>query len=363
MRKMATLRQVIEIKSIPDADLIVAYRVDGWWVVDKKGSYTVGDLVVYCEIDGWVPNSIAPFLSKGKEPREFEGVKGERLRTIRLKGQLSQGLLLPPTVLTPYPIACYFNASKRWGIGIPDEETDGFSEYILVDDDVSERLNIKKWEPYINPQIAGQMRGNFPGAVPKTDAERIQNINRNIEKYKELGYTFSKTEKIDGSSTTFYLDDQNDFHVCSRNWDLKDEGDNVFWNMAKKYSIEQKMKDLGLTGYAIQGETYGASMNGNIYMKRDQDFIMFSLYNVNKGSYETTEESIRIADMLEIPFVPIIDLEWKQWDTIDAMLIDAEFKSNLNKDTDAEGIVYRCNEDPNITFKCISNKYLLKKKE
>lgn len=77
MRKLASIKQIAEVKSIPDADKICAYRVDGWWVVDTVGKYRVGDLAVYCEVDSWIPDSIAPFLSKGQEPREFEGVKGE----------------------------------------------------------------------------------------------------------------------------------------------------------------------------------------------------------------------------------------------------------------------------------------------
>ena len=77
VRKLATVRKIVEVNPIEGADRIVAYRVDNWWVVDTVGKYRVGDLAVYCEVDSWIPNSIAPFLSKGQEPREFEGVKGE----------------------------------------------------------------------------------------------------------------------------------------------------------------------------------------------------------------------------------------------------------------------------------------------
>lgn len=94
-RKLASIQRIAEIKTIKDADRICAYRVGGWWVVDAKNKYCVGDSVVYFEIDSWMPTSIAPFLSKGKEPREFNGVKGERLRTVKLRGQISQGLIMP----------------------------------------------------------------------------------------------------------------------------------------------------------------------------------------------------------------------------------------------------------------------------
>ncbi|MDA3808653.1 MAG: hypothetical protein PF440_12170, partial [Thiomicrorhabdus sp.] len=98
-RKLASIVTILAIKPIPGADRIEAVQVKGWWVVAQKGEYSVGDLAVYCEIDSFIPTNLAPFLSKGKEPREFEGIKGERLRTIKLKKQVSQGLLLPLSVL------------------------------------------------------------------------------------------------------------------------------------------------------------------------------------------------------------------------------------------------------------------------
>ena len=102
-RKLATIREIEEVRDIPDADKIQAYRIGGWWVVSQKNEYKVGDRVIYLEVDSWVPHDLAPFLSKGKEPREFQGIKGERLRTIKLKGQLSQGLILSEKVL-PFDI-------------------------------------------------------------------------------------------------------------------------------------------------------------------------------------------------------------------------------------------------------------------
>ena len=98
MRKMATVRVIDSILPIPDADSIECAVIGGWKVVTKKGEYQPGDLAVYCEIDSWIPHELAPFLSKG-EPKEYNGVKGERLRTVRLRKQLSQGLLLPYSIL------------------------------------------------------------------------------------------------------------------------------------------------------------------------------------------------------------------------------------------------------------------------
>ena len=66
MRKLATIRRIAEIRPIEKADAIEHVRVDGWWVVSKKGEFQVGDLAVYIEIDAWSPYELTPFLSKGK---------------------------------------------------------------------------------------------------------------------------------------------------------------------------------------------------------------------------------------------------------------------------------------------------------
>lgn len=155
MRELATVQKINGIKSIPEADSICAYGVQGWWVVDLIGKYNVGDLVCYLEIDSWVPTEIAPFLSKGKEPRVFEGVKGERLRTVRLKKTCSQGLLL--------------------SIDLVDSIT------VSEGDDVSDFLGIKKWEAPLPACLSGLAKGTFPSFLHKSDQERCCDASTVIE--------------------------------------------------------------------------------------------------------------------------------------------------------------------------------------
>lgn len=257
-RKLATIRKIAEVKAIPDADKICAYRVDGWWVVDSVGKYQVDDLVLYLEVDSFVPHELAPFLSKGKEPREFEGVKGERLRSVRLKKQISQGLLLP----------------------IPEDTIKGAGHLVAEGLDLTEHLGILKWERPMNAQLAGMARGNFPSLVPKTDQDRIQNLTREFAEY-QLD-TWSITEKLDGSSATFYLDADDVFHVCSRNLDLKEDEANSFWKVARKFNIEDIMRRNFMKGMAIQGEMIGEGIQGNQY-KVQLDFYVYDMYNTATG--------------------------------------------------------------------------------
>ena len=140
MRSMASIRRIDDILPIPGADAIECAVIGGWTVVIRKGEFTTSNLAVFCEIDSWIPNHLAPFLTKTKEPRIYNDVPGEKLRTIRLRGQLSQGLLLPLSVLLPH-----MEQGKTFVEG----------------DDVSEVLNIQKYEAPVSAQLADIMRGSI----------------------------------------------------------------------------------------------------------------------------------------------------------------------------------------------------------
>lgn len=335
-RKLATIRKIAEVKAIPDADKICAYRVDGWWVVDSVGKYQVDDLVVYLEVDSFVPHELAPFLSKGKEPREFEGVKGERLRSVRLKKQISQGLFLP--LQTVFELPSTTNCDVEGA-------------------DVTEALGILKWERPMNAQLAGMARGNFPTLVPKTDQPRIQNLTREFADY-QLD-TWSITEKLDGSSATFYLDADDVFHVCSRNLDLKEDEANSFWKVARKFNIEDIMRRNFMKGMAIQGEMIGEGIQGNQY-KVFLDFLVYDMYNTATGQYILPAQLKAACEKLGLKHVPIIG-EVAKIDayTISSILEHAEGKSLLNG-SEREGLVFKSNTIHDRSFKAINNKWLLK---
>lgn len=331
MRKLATVRKIDNILPIPGADAIECAVVGGWKVVVKKGEYQAGDLGIYCEIDSWIPHALAPFLSKGKDPREFEGVKGERLRTVKLRGQLSQGLLLPTVGQTPLT-----------GEG----------------DDLTEFLGIKKWEKPIPAQLAGQIRGNFPTAIPKTDQERVQNLVQEIALAQ--GDEFEVTEKLEGSSMTCYLIG-NEFGVCSRNLDLKETEGNSFWATARAEDIEAKMRGLRVkstfTDFAVQGELIGPGIQGNIYNLSKCEFRVFDVYDIQSGEYLNPFSRNLMVGMMELRHVPVIDAEFVLNTDVDGLLNMAESKSEL-ADVQREGLVFKQNNG-GFSFKAISNAYLI----
>jgi RNA ligase (TIGR02306 family) len=331
MRKLATIRCIAEIRAIPDADAIECAVVDGWTVVVKKGEFKVGDAAIYAEVDSWIPHELAPFLSKGREPSEFEGIRGERLRTVRLRKQLSQGLILPLSVA-------------------------GFMEY-FVGMDVSERLGIIKYEPPIPAQLSGIVKGAWPSAVPKTDEERIQNLISEWPKLKELDWEV--TEKLEGSSMTVAIID-GEFLVCSRNLNLQETEGNTLWAVARRYDMERRMRELNLDNVAIQGELLGEGVQGNHYGLKGQDFFVYSIYDVKEGEYLSPLARPLLTQHLGLRHVPVITADAKIQDlSVQQILSMADGASVLNPTKLREGLVFKA-LDSQAHWKAVSNQYLLK---
>ena len=359
MRKLASIRRIADIQPIEGADAIVVATIDGWKVVVKKGEFKVGDLAIYLEIDSWVPHELAPFLSKGHEPRDYNGVKGERLRTIKLRGQVSQGLLLS---LDSVKSALFFT--------LPEEGVD-----------VTETLGIQKWEAPIPAQLQGQAAGTFPTSlIPKTDQERIQNCFGEIQKrakrfatekvwnaetqtleehpvvvpedFKEP--TYEGTLKLDGSSCTIFRW-EGELRVCSRNLELKineENKDNTFVAMALK--IGERIPN----GVAIQGELMGPGIQGNREGFTEHKFFVFDIFDIDMHTYINSLDRRVACKAWGLDHVPILGIDWKAPNSVEEGLALAEGPSINHKIR--EGLVWKCNEDPSFSFKTISNTFLLK---
>lgn len=344
MRKLATIRKIDDVLPIPEADRICTYVIDGWTIVDSVGAYRAGDIVIMCEIDSWIPHEIAPFLSKGQEPRVYEGVKGERLRTVKLRKQLSQGLILPVSKLP-------FEVSDA-DIGM----------------DVTEALGILKYEKPVSASLAGFARGSFPSFIPKTDQERIQNLKRDLGDWVAAGLDWEVTEKLDGTSVTIYKNSalanegKEPLGVCSRNLDLKDTEGNVYWNVAKAFDVHGILLRDG-RNLAIQGEIIGHGIQGNQYKMNKHVLYVFDIYDIDNRRYFTPVQRREFCQANGLNHVPVHSPSYIiSENNIQKLLDMAEGSSYLNT-SQREGLVFKCNTDPSISFKAISNKWLLKNED
>ena len=341
MRKLATIRKIDALRPIPDADAIECAVVGGWTTVVKKGEFKAGDLAVYCEIDSWIPHEIAPFLSRGNFPRVYNEVKGERLRTVKLRGQLSQGLLLPLSTLTM----------------VESELFEGL--------DVSFPLGIVKYEAPVPAQLAGEVKGMFPGWIQKTDQERVQNLKEELDYWLREQHVWEVTEKLDGSSMTVYLRD-GEFGVCSRNLELKPSETNSLWKVAVRNDLELKLRRAN-RNLALQGELIGEGIQGNPYKQKGQEFFLFDIYNIDTSKYFTPAERKAFVDEHDIKHVPVLTFGAELYDTlginsIDGILRFAEGKSVMGMvGCEREGLVFK-SKAMQCSFKAISNAFLLREK-
>lgn len=332
MRKLATIQTIKQLLPIEGADAIELALFENilWKCVVKKNEFAVGDKAVYFEIDSLLP--LVPqfeFLARGSTPKKTlleDGriVEGYRLKTIKLRGQLSQGLALP----------------------IEKDYEEG--------KDLTDIIGVHKYEPPVNPQLAGQVKGNFPSFIPKTDEERIQTCWNIVEKYQDIKWYSAL--KVDGSSCTIYHLD--DFGVCSRNLDLLETEGNSFWKVANKYNLKEKMPK----GYAIQSELHGEGIQGNKHQVKGIDLAVFNVYDINNGKYLNLKEAREFTENLGLKFVEIVEENI----TLERLTMD-----DLMAKADAtglEGLVFRPMEEINdisfgrVSFKVISNRYLLKEK-
>lgn len=378
MRKLASIQKIAELYPIEGADLIEVARVNDWKLVVKKGEFKVGDYCAYFEIDSLLPMTPAfEFLaSRGTSKSELEDgsiVEGYRLKTIKLRKQVSQGLALPWKT--------FYENLLGW-----NDIYEGL--------DVTELLGVHKYEKPMPAQLAGMARGNFPSFIRKTDQERCQNIRREIWEAYTADARFEVTYKLDGSSmTAFVIDDvlaeslgtEPRFGVCSRNLELKETEGNAFWSVARSEDLEAKIRlfiaftrsqganefpNRDWSGLVIQGELLAPNIQSNFEGVTKPEFHVYSMFDIENQYHLSPLVARMIAEQYGLRYVPVLHKHTTlrdlfpdaTIDTIIPLLLEyAEGDSGLNGKY-REGIVFK-RTDGLFSFKAISNRYLLKEKD
>jgi RNA ligase (TIGR02306 family) len=253
-----------------------------------------------------------------------------------LRGQVSQGLLLPMSNLTNY------------------------GADLSVGDDVTEQLGILKWEAPVPANLSGDAVGLFPIFIPKTDQERIQNLTNELHDWSMKENTWEVTEKLDGSSMTVFVNGD-ESGVCSRNLQLKESEGNSLWVVTNRESLIEKVK-MTRRNLALQGEIIGEGIQGNSYKLRGQDFFLFDVYDIDERRYLSPWERRTLADKLSVKHVPVIKTNFALESALSQDIVYmAEGKSSMCEvdPPEREGIVFK-RDDGEASFKAISNKFLMK---
>lgn len=392
-RKLASIVEIASCDPIPDTDRlsVTMMKGKGWKVVTGRDEFKPGDLAVYFEVDSYLPSDderyaflhdrcLRKFVSKSGQILKV----GVRIKTCKLRGVISQGLLMP---IANFPeitdnIVDAGDGSGREIMLVSDKECPGSTKGIdVVDADVTEMLKVQHFDEIAealrpateggNP-IASDAMGKFPtDFIPKTDEERIQNLSDYWITMK--GRQFEITEKRDGSSVTMFyserIDPENPFGVCSRNLRLKPCDANgkvpLPWKMAAKYGVEEKLRNLATDGheFAFQGELVGPGVNGNRDLLTDWEWQIFKIWDITDGEYLTPDEARVMCESVGLTYVPVICEYMDVFDTfptVDDLLKFAEGKTA--RGNEREGLVFKSTTRPYVSFKAVSNKYLLKQK-
>lgn len=415
-RELAYVVKIDAIEPIVGSDNCEAAIIGGWKVMVRKGTFHVGDMAVYFEIDSKVPET---------EPFKFLEKKHYKIKTQKYtfggKGSfISQGLLMSlkdfedkngkiPTWLAEFNLkVTNANITKAAGgeeeVEIPYFLTKELGvTYSIVEDNKRKGKSADKYSKMYQRHIKlfrkfkilqkiyntkygkkilflflGKKKDNrsWPDWVRKTDEERCQNLP---QLFPGDTTKWIVAEKIDGSSTTFTYKKRGKnkgFYVCSRNvcFDTPEKADkcfydsNIYLEMAQKYNIEEVLKEI-LNAFpewdaiTLQGETYGEGIQKRTYGLKGHDFMAFNLILANDINDQERLDSVSMSAILNkynIPSVPILDTEFNIPQTCDELLAYADGKSQIDGKL-REGIVLRTWDGVN-SFKAVSNQFLLEYK-
>lgn len=405
IRELAYLTKIDGIETHPNADRLDIANVLGWRVIVGRDEFVPNDVAIYFEIDSKLPDT-EPFSSM-----EFLKSKKYKIKTQKIRGEISQGFLIKPEVLgwTKDETGAYKDNDGNYH-KIDDESR--FVTNIIGVTYALEEDNKRKKDPNPNEKynkmarkhpklfshqpfkwLMRRMWGkkllyiffgrkkeiptNFPTKFPfikKTDQERVENMTWVLED----ATPYIRTQKCDGSSATYILEKTKkgyEFYVCSRNVRMLSRSqdcfyeDNIYWQMAEKYGIEIRLLDYlkkheNLTYVCWQGEICGPKIQGNPHHLKENHLFCFHMIDSQDGKYDI-RKAATIWDYYNMEVVPIDEELYILPKDFEEFKSSADGFYNASvcegqDDCKREGFVYYKVSDPNFSFKNVSREYLLK---
>lgn len=378
-RELAYIVRVSEAKGLEGYDRVHSCKVLGWWCVAPK-EIKVGDLVVYFEIDSLLPSNDSRFAFM--EKRKY------RVLTQKMCKTVSQGLILPLSD---------FHELKNCKEGdfVTDKlHVEKYDPDDVKDEQPKQKVNdfqraMDRHRKFFKNQIVKYLmkykpvrwvlsklfvhkkdkdKSKWPEWLPKTGSERIQNLPQLLG--SDEAYVI--TEKVDGASTSFILDEKNNYLVGShnviKNPEEGSDGGNYFKNniwaeSGAKYNMESVLRDLkksnNLKTVAIQGETYGDKVQKRNYSLKNNthDFVVFHIWFDDKRL--PIKEMVKICEDRSLPHVHVYDYNYKIPKSVEDIIADVDKSKSHIDGGDIEGFVFY-SQDGQTNFKCVSPNFLLK---
>lgn len=345
MQDLANIKQIIDLQPHMNADSLELAIIEGWQCVVKKGDFQVGDLVVYIAIDTVLPNH--PAWAQFLEARNW------RVRLIKLRGELSYGLILKTDVL-------------------PTDR-----DFIIYEGlDVAEMLGVEKYEkPDSNVGGPGNRTKARSTTFPRfvgwqvTDEINIQSKKRLLEELRGHPYYFST--KADGSSASFSFAPtltcpEGEFIVATRRqWvDFNAESDDNWSKVARKYELENTLKEN--REWAIQAELVGPTIQKNRLGLADHEIRIFNVFNTATRKYGDLTDLKNFCQATGLPMVEILE-EGTDFQYDLPKLLEFAGKTKYENGHPAEGMVVRPQQElyssclrDRLSFKVLNSAYLLK---
>jgi RNA ligase (TIGR02306 family) len=333
MRSLVTIQRVKAVSVIPDSDFLETVHIMGWQCVVKKGEFKAGDLGVYFEVDSFLPlDERYEFLRSSSYRENGDNGKGFRIRTAKMRGQLSQGLFLS---LSVFP------------------ELEGLGE----GEDVTERLGVKKWYVPETASAGGVIIGDRPAGIPASDEVRIQSALELLDALR--GKPYYITTKMDGTSgIVYHIDGRTG--CCSRNKEIKDDADSLYWAPVYRYGLKEKLAGYG-GNIVLTGEICGPGIQKNRLRLSALEWYVFDVMDWDSRRYLPYDRMLEVCASLGVQTVPLEERGDSFSCTLEELLEKArgKYPSGLDK----EGIVVRDLLSPKaVSFKALNNDVLLKEK-
>lgn len=339
--------KIAKYGSIKNSDSLDITQIYGENVIFKRGTYQTGDLAVFVP-----PESILPMNPDHPLLKDNPHLKpGGIVKAVRLRGVFSNGFLVP----------------------VKEIFTEAQLNNIPLETNIAELLGISKYE---GEDAELDSRGECErdrGYMPKyTDIESWPK-NRN-KGYINPGDPVVVTLKVHGCSSRFTWKNIDQRLYCGSraqikaSYDLDGDERNTWWRIAKQYNLTEKLKNLaeifGHDNTVIYGEVYGQIQKGFMYDSdgKENKFRIFDTYDTSKNKYNNWNTTVEIAQILEIPTVPV--LYQGPWN--EELEILAEGLDPINPNHIREGFVIKPLEERyeyhigRIIFKMVGQGYKLK---